>query len=436
MSSYDLWSLFGLRESPFFQDTLSPGGSCPTELFVGRQAETQRVLRTVGSSPSSRQVLHGPPGIGKTTLAQHAKDALARDGYIVRWRAVGVVARQTSAGLLVDILASVHEAVLAAWAGAADDESMEAARGLVRAFRQSDVSGGISVMGSGLQGARQTSYVRPVDAGVMQEAWRLLLEITRTACSKDGAPGIVIHLNNLENLTSSDSIEAAALAFRDLRDLFLAPHLHWLIVGTSEEAMGILGAFPQVRSVFLPSHPPLAPLSSLEFLDLLHARYRHLRTKDHQVIEPVEDEAAVAVYELFQGDLRGALRTLEQGCLGLAGLTEGEPIRPLRYAELTATLRPVYAAEMLADLSETMIERMREIAAAHGEGVTQGQLEEAWKVTRQRVSQVVGELEMRGYLRRVGSSNRPRLYALTGTGLIALGLAERLERPRSAGDDG
>lgn len=137
----------------------------------------------------------------------------------------------------------------------------------------------------------------------------------------------------------------------------------------------------------------------------------------------MEDEAAAAVYDLFHGDLLGALRTLEQGCLALAGLTEGEPVRPLNYRELTATLRPVYAAEMLSDLSDTMVERMREIAEIREDGATQAQLKEAWRVTPQRVSQVVGQLEQRGYVRQVGTRGRSKLYTLTGTGIIARGLA-------------
>jgi hypothetical protein len=419
----DLWSLFGLRESPFFQDTLTPGSRYPPELFVGRELETQRILRHVASSPSSRQVLHGPPGIGKTTLAQHVKHLLSREGFFVRWRPVAVTAGHGSAALLVDVLASVHESVLTGHPSLADEEALEAARGLVRSFRQTTISGGISVVGSGIEASRQTTYVRPVDAGIMQEAWRLLLEITALASVEHDAAGIIVHLNNLENLASAQDLEDASRGFRDLRDLFLAPGLHWLVVGTSEEALGILGAYPQVRSVFLPSHPPLAPLSGDDFIALLHSRYRHLRAKGHDVIPPVEDDSARTVYELFHGDLRGALRTLEQGCLALAGLTEGEPVRALNYDELTATLRPVYAAEMLADVSDRMVERMREIADIRGEGVTQAQLRETWDVTPQRVSQVVGQLERRGYLRQVGTRGRSKVYALTGTGLIALGLA-------------
>lgn len=418
----DLWSLFGLAESPYFQDALAPGSRYPPELFVGREEETRRILRHVASSPSSRQVVHGPPGIGKTTLAQHAKHHLAREGYIVRWRPVAVTAGQSSAALLVDVLASVHEAVLTVVPKVSGEEPMEAARGLVRAFRQTNLGGGISVVGSGLEASRETSWMHPVDVGVLQEAWRLLLEIVRLACGEGRAAGVVVHLNNLENLVTADNVEGAALAFRDLRDLFLAPDLHWLVVGTSEEALGILGAYPQVRGVFLPSHPPLAPLSTDEFVALVHTRYRHLRVKGREFITPVEDAAAAAIYEVFRGDLRGALRTCEQGCLALAGLTEGVPVRPLTLEEITSTLRPVYAAEMLSELSDTMIERMRAIAAIRGEGVTQAELRESWDVTPQRVSQVVGILEQRGYLRQVGLRGRSRMYALTGTGMIALGL--------------
>lgn len=151
-----------------------------------------------------RQVLHGPPGIGKTTLAQHAKGLLWEENYIVRWRSIAVVAGQGAPALLVDILASVHEAVLTARPAFSKEEPMEAAR-----------------------------------------------------------------------------------TFRDIRDLFLVPGLHWLVVGTSDETLGILGSYPQVRSVFLPSHPPLAPLSADDFLGLLHARYAFLaENQDRELVVP------------------------------------------------------------------------------------------------------------------------------------------------------
>lgn len=251
------------------------------------------------------------------------------------------------------------------------------------------------------------------------------LPVSSAACGRNGGnKGIVIHINNIENLSKDEEIEEAARTFRDLRDLFLAPYLHWLVVGTSDASFKLLGAYPQVRSVFLPSHPALKPLTIDEFMKLIHARYQHLMLKNRHLIPPVEDEAAARIYELFQGDLRGALRTLEQGCLALAGITEGDPVRPLRYDEIIRTLQPIYAAEMLAELSETMIQRMRSIAAIRKEGITQRQLQKLWGVTHQRVSQIVARLEQQGFLQQVGTRGRSKFYALTGAGAIALGIAD------------
>lgn len=422
MRRSDVWMLYGLRDNPFFQETLAPGSQYPTALFVGRERETNIILRGVFGSQSSRQVIHGDPGVGKTTLAQHVKDAVAHEGYLVRWKPVSLMAGEDAGALVIDVLASVHESVLANYPEAAKTEPMEDARGLVRAFRLSDVGIGLSVMGTGAEVQRQVQYVQPVSAGVMSEAWRLLIAIVDLACRTHGAKGVLVHLNNIENLVSAEDFDRAALVLRDIRDLFLSPGIHWLVAGTSAAAYDILGRYPQVRSIFLPSLPPLEPLTEDEFSALLHARCQHLRLPDSEPILPVEDEAARRIYRLFRGDLRGALHTLEQGCLMLAGFTEGDPIRPLRFEEITASLRPMYAEEMIRETSSMMVERMREIGGFTGKGVTQIQLERAWGVTRTRVSRILQNLEAKGYVRQLGLHSRPRLYGLTGTGMIALGL--------------
>ena len=71
MSIANLWQLYNLTESPFFQQTLRAGTtrSYPVSLFVGRERDARRLLQTIVSSPrTSRQVVHAPVGYGKTTL--------------------------------------------------------------------------------------------------------------------------------------------------------------------------------------------------------------------------------------------------------------------------------------------------------------------------------------------------------------------------------
>jgi hypothetical protein len=45
MSLGNLWHLFNLRESPYFQQDLQASGKAryPIELFVGREAEAERI---------------------------------------------------------------------------------------------------------------------------------------------------------------------------------------------------------------------------------------------------------------------------------------------------------------------------------------------------------------------------------------------------------
>ena len=78
----NLWGLYNLRSSPFFQATLrADSQATPLSLFVCRQTERQLLLTTIGSSPSSRQAVAGRPGIGKTTLVQTVKADAQAGGY-------------------------------------------------------------------------------------------------------------------------------------------------------------------------------------------------------------------------------------------------------------------------------------------------------------------------------------------------------------------
>src|SRR5690606_15520835 len=109
-----------------------------------------------------------------------------------------------------------------------------------------------------------------------------------------------------ENLTSKADLETAALVVRDLRDIFLVPGLHWIIVGTTEATQAALGEYEQVRSIFLPSSPALKSLPSPHCVALLRKRYHHLRAAKKRALPPVSHGAAERVYDLFRGDLRGA----------------------------------------------------------------------------------------------------------------------------------
>lgn len=193
------WRLFNLRESPFFQEPLQAGTRFPMSLFVGRTADTNRLLNKIARSPgSSRQTVRGAIGVGKSTLAQHLKAEVVQDGILSTPAPVSVSSALTVDQLCALVLRSVLDALVG------------------------------------------TTPQKPA----VQKA-------------------ILVHFNNLENLTEANAERAAAL-LRDIRDLcFMADGFHWLIVGTEDAVRTVIDAQPQLATVF--STPPaLAPLSEAQ----------------------------------------------------------------------------------------------------------------------------------------------------------------------------
>jgi hypothetical protein len=64
------WTPYGLGDDPFFQDPLAPTDdpTRPISLFVGRAAEVQLLGGQVVGSLSSRAVVQGGAGVGKTSV--------------------------------------------------------------------------------------------------------------------------------------------------------------------------------------------------------------------------------------------------------------------------------------------------------------------------------------------------------------------------------
>jgi hypothetical protein len=87
--------------------------------------------------------------------------------------------------------------------------------------------------------------------------------------------GIIVHINNVENMTTSEQAQAG-LVLRDVRDLTLLEGYHYVLVGTVEAIREIIQPHAQLRSVFgLARH--LEPLSGGQFRRLLQLRYDALR---------------------------------------------------------------------------------------------------------------------------------------------------------------
>ena len=414
----NLWHVYNLRESPYFQATL--GGDpdrYPLSLFVGRHAEAKQLLATIGSSASSRQAVGGAPGVGKTTLVQSVKGDALQAGYWATDRLVPFYPEDTTEAVLGRLLSGLYEAILTARPMTASNAAMQAAQQLVRVSRLESGGVSLSVLGVGGGVSRSASAATPAGAMLLDgpRVVRDLLSLVR----ESGARGVVLHLNNLENLSERQSKHAAEM-LRSLRDtVLLQDGLHIILAGTNDAVVTVTGTHPQLRSVF--STPlTLDALPIREVQELLEARYHHLRLESRVPVPPVSPKAVTALYPLFRGDLRALFKVLEEGAMLLIGVAT-KPGVSIPLSELKPALQQRYAV-VIAGIDARRQKQLRAWAKNPTAEHTQKSLVKLWGVSQPAVSGALVALEQDGF---VVSLNRrpsePTRYVLSGVTRLVFG---------------
>ena len=400
MALPNLWGLYNLRSSPFFQATLrADSQATPLRLFVGRKRERQLLLTTIGSSASSRQAVAGRPGIGKTTLVQTVKADAQVGGYWSSDEIISISAAGASEHLLGQLLSGVYDAVLANCPTATGPE-VEAAQQLVRSIRLRGGGFTLSAFGFGLGGSQSESIATPPGA-LLLDGPRVLRDLLRYAIGQ-GASGIVLHLNNLENLSEADASRAADL-LRGIRDQALL----------------------NTERIWVFSDPlVLEPLAIGDVEQLLTNRYGALQLDPGRPwSSPVDTAVVQRLYELFRGDLRGMLKALEDGITALLGLTSaGADVAPVGLEDLLLTLRQRNQAELREQLGDNAWERLLAWAQVDSATVqSQAELVELWQVKQPSVSQTLQQLIEAGAVEALPRRGREAIqYLMTGTARLAL----------------
>lgn len=423
------WNLYNLTSSPYFQGTLESREQSlrPLALFVGRTAELSRLRAKVhGAGPgSSRQAVAGLPGVGKTTLVQELKASLLQDGYLTTDELVPVLAGDTADSLFGRVLAALYDTILVSRPQSHGSEAMQHAQLLVRTAKFGTGGASLSLLGIGGGVSKGITAVTPKE--ILFDGPRVMRDLMTLVRGSD-ARGVVLHLNNLENLSEADA-KGAADVLRSLRDIMLMHDgLHYVLVGTTDAVNTVVNQHAQVRSVF--DTLMVEPMLVADVHRMLAERYNYLRADAARpVVQPVADDAVVELYTLFRGDLRGLLKALDDGVgqlIGLAGVEvrgTKSSVRPLTLDELRPVLQHRYAAQLA-----TLAERVRvEQLTAWGRDVpastqTQKSLGQLWKISQGSVSTALTQLIALGYVVSLPKSGaQPTQYALSGIGRLIFG---------------
>jgi hypothetical protein len=298
---------------------------------------------------------------------------------------------------------------------------VEGAQQLVRSIRLRGGGLTVSAFGVGLGGSQSESVATPPGA-LLLDGPRVLRDLLRYALGR-GARGIVLHLNNLENLSEADASRAADL-LRGIRDqALLHDGLHLIVVGTNDAVRTVVQSHTQIRSVF--SNPLiLEPLDLDDVKQLLANRYEALQLDPAKPWHhPATDAVVQRLYELFRGDLRGLLKALEDGITALLGLTTaGAEVAPVGLDDLLFMLRERNQAELQDQLGDTAWERLVAWAQVDSASIqTQIQLVELWQVKQPSVSQTLQQLIEAGAVEALPRRGREAIqYLMTGSARLAL----------------
>lgn len=403
-----------MKSSPYFQTALQKDSNTkPLSLFVGRQRELRRLLATIGSNLGSRQAVAGRPGLGKTTLVQVVKDRARAAGY---WTADDFISitTESSGVLLGQLVAGVYDAVVACNPNADDDPAVEEAQQLVCSVRLRSGTMNVSVAGFEVGGGGSEAVSTPPSALIL-DGPRVLRNLLNYALQK-GAKGVLLHLNNLENLSETNTQDAADV-LRDIRDsALMLDGLHVIVVGATDAVRTVVNRYPQIRSVFS-NLMILKKLTLSNVYELLNNRYQALQIDANQPFRnPVEDSVVEKLYDIFRGDLRGMFKSLEDGMQTLLLDMTDNVALPASLNDLLLVLRKQNREELKEELGPTNWRRILQWAVADSGSIqTRTTLSSIWDLDIEEVSETMKKLIDSGTVEAL--PKRPECeskYLLTG----------------------
>lgn len=405
-----IWNAYGLSTNPFFQEELrsDPAAPYPIALHVGRDAELQLGLRQLGDGRSSRVIVEGAPGIGKTSFVNKLKAEVARAGMLTHAEPIRVVADSTVLSFVADVLRVL---LRIRTAGGLDADSFwtRTAR-LVEG--EDTIAGGFTLgpVGVSYQGGRI-----PAEAP-LGNLYDVMAEAVDRLSRENGAR-VLLHVNNLENLSDADAEHAARL-IRDLRDFVMIAGTHWVFVGASGVDHAVFREYEQVSGIF-PLPVTLEPLNAAEVAELLRKRYEHLAREGVGVVAPVQPEVAGELYDLFYGDLRSFLRLLSDSAAVALGI---EAIEPLTAERIVAVSAPRYAKAIERRIGALDFQYLtRIVTAAEGGEFNVASATQHAGLGQSGVSRLIARLRGAGLLVQTRTEAKKVFYRPSGQVLVALG---------------
>lgn len=304
-----VWSKYGLRESPFITaptrllDTLPIG-----KVFSGREDETKRLIKILISSNTTRTLVLGDFGVGKTTFVNFVKWVLclkekSKSEFVTTPIEIKIQPNWNANNFLLSTLSSIHYAsIIFKWEeDGMNLPSLKKIEEYVTIGTQKAVQGTVGIIGAGY------SETKSMPSVISPEVYENLLTnlcLELRECGKQ----LIVSYDNMENINNNQLADF----FRTIKDYIQTEGFHSIFIGPTK-CLSALEKYPQVHSVF--TQPTiLESLTEENVLEIIKKRCEALKFKDGNYIPPYDDDTVRDVYKRLN-NIRFTFKVLEDTTL-------------------------------------------------------------------------------------------------------------------------
>lgn len=380
-----VWSRYGLKESPYSTSPMRLSGVLPIDkVFSGRDKEVTKLKEILTSKNSTRTLIVGDFGVGKTTFTNYVRWLLSLkrtdSKYLTTSSEIKLQPGWDATAFLMSTLSAIYTAsIIFKWSEKGIKlKSMNQLKDYVSIGKQKNYQGTVAGFGGGF--GESTTVPNQISPEILEN---LLINICKEIM--ENGKQIIIPYDNLENIEYSRLSEI----FRSIRDYLQIEGLHSLFIGPPP-VISALEAHGQVYSVF--GQPMiLEPLTEKNVLDILEKRCSALQFEVGRYIIPYDKETVTSLYSKLNKNIRFTFKVLEDSTLAFQ-----------LKAPCSITMHEIMAVqkkekeEILSSLTETQSKIIT--ALVNQKKVNQNKLAKITGVGRTNLTIPVRELRDRGLI--------------------------------------
>ena len=311
MTGQNIWNLYGLKDNPFTTDPLSMyGDGLPIkESFFGREEDIKKLNRIIHSNKTSRILVYGEVGIGKTTFTNYVKyEAVIDNTYFTPLGELSIDYTWTPESFMLNTISIVWTAI---------DRNKEIREKITPDLKKKlniifgmdrgnsmGVSGSVLGIGGGYDSGQ--SYGLPMHNS---HNIKILFQDLLDELLRIGYMGVLIHYNNLELIQDKNENQLKKI-MNGIRDFMQVKGAHFIFV-SDRTLYEQFEQLPRVEDIF---QVPilLHPFKFDEIKQIINKRIKLLTINDQiSPIIPHDDDTLKILFDLYDGNLRGILRGLD-----------------------------------------------------------------------------------------------------------------------------